>query len=98
MTRFRQDAVEVPITVKVEMTPALLAQAFADMSDEAQAQFFIDVAAIAATWGPDPHHQWYLVGRHLRTCSCATDESRELVATIARAINHGSDLSQSSTA
>ena len=68
------------------MTPQMLATAFADMMDEDQAQFFIDVAELAKEWGADPYAQWYLVGRHLVTCSCATDEAREMVTAIARPI------------
>lgn len=77
-------SVEATVTARIEMTPRVLAEAFAEMSDEGQAQFFIEVADVARGWGVHPHAQWYLAGRHLATCKCSTDEARELVATIAR--------------
>lgn len=61
----------------------VLAEAFARLSDDDQAQFFIEVASIAAEWAPGGIHQWYAVGRHLATCSCSTPEARDLVRDIA---------------
>jgi hypothetical protein len=80
--------------VKVEitnLTPQQLAECFCEMYDEEQAQFFIEVAAIAKTWeeGRSPClwvDQWELVGKHLRTCSCSTDEARDLVISLARGV------------
>ena len=89
-TSLRRDGIEKIVPAQVEFTPRLLAEVFADMSDEAQAQFFIDLAEIAATWRLDPHPQWFLIGRHLRTCSCATEASRDVVDGIHRGmVGHG---------
>lgn len=70
------------LTVDVALTPAQLAEAFCDMNDEDQAQFFIEVAALAEKWPDRSGMQWILVGRHLRECGCSTDQARELVRTI----------------
>ena len=32
--------------------------------------------------------QGFYIGRHLKTCSCATDEGREFVSEIARSMNY----------
>lgn len=65
------------------MTPLILAEAFCDMDDEAQAQFFIEAARIAAGWergsGFGAWWQWDKIGGHLRDCKCATPEAREMV-------------------
>lgn len=72
------------LTLEVPLNPAQLAQAFCDMNDEQQAQFFIEAAKLAADFPPNPtFDQWHAVGRHLRTCSCSGPEARELVRQIA---------------
>lgn len=69
------------IKAEVLLSPRELAEAFCQLNDEAQAQFFIEVAAIAASWtGTFP--QWLAVGRHLGECQCATDGAREMVRDI----------------
>lgn len=73
----------VELTLNVDLTPHQLAVAFADMGDESQAQFFIELAEIAARWEPGNVDQWYAVGRHLVTCGCSTDAARDLVHRIA---------------
>lgn len=78
------------VSVNVQLTPRELAEFFCSMDDEKQAQFFIEAASIAAKWetneqGLGADWQWYSVGRHLRTCSCSTEEARDLVKSIADA-------------
>jgi hypothetical protein len=70
------------MTMDVPLTVELLAQAFCAMNDEQQAQFFIDCAKIACEWHHHASQQWYLVGRHLRTCACSTPEAREMLEQI----------------
>lgn len=81
--RLDADGVTRELPAKVVLTPRLLAEVFTDMSDEAQAQFFIDVADLAKAWDGDQGLQWRLVGAHLRDCSCATEEARDMVRAIA---------------
>lgn len=83
--RLRAGGIPKTVEATVRMTPLLIAEAFAEMDDEGQAQFFIEVAAIAATWGGDVQvgRQWTLVGAHLRDCACATEEARDMVRSIA---------------
>lgn len=71
------------LDVSIRLTPKQVAEAFCDLDDEAQAQVFIEVAAIAATWTSCTFPQWLAVGKHLRTCECSTQEARDLVADIA---------------
>lgn len=73
--------------LKVHVHAAQIAQAFAEMDDEEQAQFFIEVAKIASTWDGRTFQQWYSVGRHLATCECSNDEARELVQELAQGVN-----------
>lgn len=77
------------IEVQLDLTPAQLAQAFCDLDDEQQAQFFIDAARIAReTWeAPATFLQWREVGKHLATCACSTDDARELVRDIAEGMD-----------
>jgi hypothetical protein len=80
----------VKLTVEHKLTPRELAEAFCEMNDEDQAQFFIECADVAKAWtfgagsyGAD--WQWFTVGRHLATCECSNDDARDMVREIARA-------------
>jgi hypothetical protein len=79
------------LTVERKLTPAEVAQAFCELDDDQMAQVFVEAAKIEATWsGPGfmgPGWQWYAVGRHLRTCSCSTEDARDMVREIAKAID-----------
>lgn len=56
---------------------------FCELDDEQQADFFIAVARRAESWAVRPETQWISVGQHLRDCSCATDEAREMIRALA---------------
>lgn len=76
------------LTVERKLTPLEIAEAFCELDDESQAQVFIEAARIAAGWGIGRHSlgadwQWFSIGRHLRTCSCSTEEARDMVKAIA---------------
>lgn len=75
-------------TVDVPLTVEQLAEAFAGLNDERQAQFFVEVARIVETWPGGSGMQWWGVGRHLRTCECSTEEARDLVREIASAMDY----------
>jgi len=77
------------LEIQLDLTPVQLAQAFCDLSDEEQAQFFIEAARIAReTWqGPATFLQWREVGKHLAACACSTDDARELVRDIAEGMD-----------
>lgn len=79
----------VVITTKaeIELSMDLVAQWFCELTDEAQAAFFIAVAECAESWTLGaPSEQWYLVGRHLFDCACSTDAARDLIYHIAKGI------------
>jgi hypothetical protein len=70
----------VKLTLDVPLTPLNIAEAFAAMNDEEQAQFFVEVAAIMGRWGADARdRQVHYIAGHLQTCACATDEVRVMV-------------------
>jgi len=73
----------VKLSVDVVLSVEQLAASFAELTDDQQAQFFIEVARLAAAWGPGNFQQWLNVGRHLKECECSTDDARELVRDIA---------------
>jgi hypothetical protein len=78
-------------TIEIRLSPSELAEAFCEMNDEEQADFFIKVSEYARAW-PEPGAfsiQLFNIGRHLRTCSCATDDARQVV----RDIYEGMELS-----
>lgn len=81
-------SVTIEKSMKVQVTVDLheLALLFADMTDDDQAQFFVEVAKIMETWGPQKHMQAYYIGRHLATCTCSSFEARELIENIHEAI------------
>ena len=79
------------VEANVDFTPKMLAESFADMGDEDQAQFFIEVAKIAERWTDGNFNQWAAVGGHLKRCSCSTPEARDMVRDMAYAIGEESD-------
>ena len=77
---------ETELAISIE----LAAQWFCELIDEEQADFIIAVARRASqTFKDDPGHQWWLVGKHLVTCKCGTDEARSLVEELNNGINAG---------
>lgn len=68
--------------------PEALAESFCELDDDAQAQFFVHVARLMATWprniyGADAAEwQANAIGRHLATCECSTEAARDFVRTV----------------
>ena len=79
------------LEVSIDLDARQLADSFCDMGDEEQAQFFIEVAAIANEWTDTNADQWYMVGRHLRTCECSNDDARDLIRRIAMGVGCADD-------
>ena len=75
--------VEWNTTVKVPIDVRRLAEIFANMNDEQQAQFFIEAADVMKDYVDS--QCWY-IGKHLRECECSTEGARDLIRTIADAI------------
>jgi hypothetical protein len=71
--------------------PEALAEEFCKLDDDTQAQFFVHVAKIMATWdgfgSASAYMQASFIGRRLATCECSTEEARELVRNIASAMS-----------
>lgn len=77
--------VEIVTKTEISLTIGTAAEWFSGLSDEKQADFFIEVAKASRKWDCQGHwaSQYWLVGRHLRDCACSTDEARELVEELA---------------
>lgn len=72
------------LSIDMNLTPLQLAESFIEMTDEQQAQVFIEIAKPSMNWTAlQRMNQWFSVGRHLRDCSCSNDGARELVIEIA---------------
>lgn len=71
--------IEVELVVDVEH----LAEQFAALTDDAQAQF---LCFAAARLGAAAEDQARFIGRHLRTCECSTEAGRAFVAEIVAAM------------
>jgi hypothetical protein len=78
--------IKATTTTEFDLSVETAAVWFADLGDEEQAQFFIEVAKVAETWTHSAMQQWYMVGRHLRTCSCSTPEARAMIEDIASGV------------
>lgn len=74
--------VEIVTKTKITLDTETAAQWFCGLTDEGQADFFIEVAKQAQSWERYHADQWWYVGRHLRTCSCSTDDAREVVRSL----------------
>lgn len=82
---------KVETRCEVDVTVPMLAQWFAQLTDDEQAQFFVEASKWADanyTEGMMSHpcanadYQWGLVGNHLATCKCSTYRAREMVLAI----------------
>jgi aminoglycoside phosphotransferase (APT) family kinase protein len=83
------DAAKLTKTLEIELSVDEIAFAFCELDDDAQAQFFVNVARIMRTWKSQAGWDWqaWKIGRHLRTCSCVTDDAREVVRAIANGLD-----------
>lgn len=79
------------VEVEIKLTPLRLAEAFCEMNDEDQAQFFIEAARVCRTWDDETGRamQWWSVGKHLSACACSTEEARDLIRDIVGGMEHG---------
>ena len=71
----------VKITVEVDVDINYLAEQFAALSDDAQAQWFCLVAEKLGT-EVARDTQALAIGRHLARCGCSTEAGREFVRVI----------------
>jgi hypothetical protein len=79
--------VKLTVTVDVPMTVEQLAGLFAELDDDSQARFFVEVAKAMATWTlHERYMQAIYIGRHLRDCTCSTEDARELLREIVGAM------------
>ena len=70
---------EVKITTIISLDVKTAAKWFAEIDDDTQAKFFVEVAKHASTWPHSAREQWYRIGSHLRNCECSTEEAQEIV-------------------
>jgi hypothetical protein len=84
---------KIEMTSTVDISVELLAKLFAELDDDAQCKFFVEAAKHGEQWGEfKAEQQWQRVGGHLRNCKCSTEAARELIRSIAYAMensNHG---------
>ena len=68
-----------------------IAAVYAGLTDDEQAQFFEDVAAVIDEWDPamKDRQLWY-IGRHMRTCSCIGAGARDMLNRIHSAMEYTS--------
>ena len=71
------------IIIEVDVDVSHLAEQFAALTDDAQAQF---ICMAAAKLGSAMNMQAFYVGNHLRTCQCSTPQGREFITEIAKAM------------
>lgn len=75
---------KLQVTVDVPMTVEQLAGLFSELDDDAQARFFVEVARVMQSWSVLARYsQPFDIGRHLRDCTCSTEEARDLIRAIA---------------
>lgn len=73
----------IQIMVEVEVNVSHLAEQFAALTDDAQAQFLC-IAAVKL--GSAAGDQAFHIGRHLTGCQCSTEAGREFVREIVNAM------------
>ena len=79
---------KLTVTVDVPMTLEQLAGLFVELDVAAQAKFFVEVARLMSTWTPHERNmQEFYIGRHLRDCSCSTEEARDFLRSLVDSMN-----------
>lgn len=79
---------KLTVTVDVPMTIEQLAGLFVELDDDAQAKFFVEVARLMSTWTEyERYMQVDYIGKHLRDCSCSTEEARDFLRSIVESMN-----------
>ncbi len=69
----------VEVTLRLSLTPAQLALAFAELDAGEQAAFFVEVAKIACGWPPgSPSMQWWRIGLQLTRDASAQNIIRHI--------------------
>jgi len=76
-------------TLTIGLDMATVAAWFSELTDEQQADFFIEVAERTEGWAVRPESQWLRVGGHLRNCECSTDSARELIRNLHYGLENG---------
>lgn len=83
--------VSITTTQEIELNIEDVAKWFANLDDDSQAKFFVEVDRAADSW-PKSYlkaEQWYRIGSHLRNCECSTDGARVLIRNIYEGLEHG---------
>lgn len=78
----------VTLNVEIVVDVAHLAERFAALTDDAQAQF---LCLAARGLGRAADLQAFAIGEHLRTCECSTEAGRGFVRAIVAAMDSESD-------
>lgn len=80
---------KLQVMVDVPMTLEQLAGLFVELDDDSQAKFFVEVARLMGSWTPHERNmQEFYIGRHLRDCSCSTEDGRYFLRNIVNAMAH----------
>lgn len=72
----------ITITTTIDLDIPIGAQWFANLDDDQQCKFFVEVARIAKAWPGAQNIQWYNVGSHLKNCTCSSADARSMIETI----------------
>lgn len=73
----------------VNLSAEDLANVFCELTDDAQAQFFVHVAKLMSEWDGTAAVQLAYIGRHLSECACATADARNWILDLAWHIEAG---------
>ena len=74
-------------TIEIEPTVKELAECFAHLNDEDQAQFFVEVDAVMESWGSYKRGmQISFIAGHLATCNCVTQGAKDFIRDIAECV------------
>lgn len=75
------DIVRATVSCDIALTVQQLAEFFCQITDDAQAQFFVHVDRIMGMWDAPGSRcmQIKSIGDHLRECKCSTQGAREWI-------------------
>lgn len=72
--------VEVTVTHEIDLDVETVARWFCGLSDEDQAQLFIDINRVAyEVMQENSETQWYYMCKHLSTCKCSNADTRDML-------------------
>ncbi len=69
----------IKVTTEIDLDIDTAAKWFCGLDDDQMAKFLVKVATESLSYEGNAENQWYYLGGHLRSCSCVTEATRDML-------------------